>query len=214
MAPGRVILALALTAAIAVMLVGNVRCSDPAGSLPAAGTPATPATPPATDPPPPPTPDTAPAPEPEPAAPPTPAEDDRLTVSLGDRTFRLELALDGESRTRGLMDREAIEPDGGMLFAFPDVAMRSFWMKNCLTDMDIAFLDGSGRITAMHTMRIEPPQRPEEPEWAYEWRLRGYSSLRPAQFAIEVAPGTLEELGLRRGDQVPLDWAALKRRAR
>lgn len=135
-------------------------------------------------------------------------------MTLGDRTFRLELALDPESRTRGLMDRESIAPDGGMLFAFPDVAMRSFWMKNCLTDMDIAFLDASGRITAMHTMRVEPPQRPDEAEWAYEWRLRGYSSLRPAQFVIEVAPGTLAALGLRRGEEVPLDWAALKRRAR
>ncbi len=213
MALGRVILAVALSAAVLVMLVGNVRCSDPTAGRPATETPPPPTPPPATSPP------AAAAPEPAldpaPTAEPSePAEDERLTVTLGDRTFRLELAVDAESRTRGLMDRESIDPDGGMLFAFPDVAMRSFWMKNCLTDMDIAFLDGSGRITAMHTMRIEPPQRPEEPEWAYEWRLRGYSSLRPAQFAIEVAPGTLEELGLRRGDQVPLDWAALKRRAR
>lgn len=213
MALGRVILAVALSAAVLVMLVGNVRCSDPTAARPATETPPPPTPPPATSPP------AAAAPEPavdpDPSAEPSePAEDERLTVTLGDRTFRLELALDAESRTRGLMDRESIDPDGGMLFAFPDVAMRSFWMKNCLTDMDIAFLDASGRITAMHTMRVEPPQRPDEAEWAYEWRLRGYSSLRPAQFAIEVAPGTLEQLGLRRGDQVPLDWAALKRRAR
>jgi uncharacterized membrane protein (UPF0127 family) len=227
MAAGRVIIALALTAATGIMLLGNVRCAshpDSPATTPLARETPSPAE---TDPPEAPraTTDSAdiavptvdPAPAPAPGPGPGPAEplaDTIIPVTIDGRTFNLELAADAESRTRGLMDRESIPDDGGMIFVFPDVAMRSFWMKNCLTDMDILFLDGSGRVTAMHEMTIEPPQRPGETEWQYEWRLPGYSSLRPAQFAIELAPGTLRQLQVGRNDLIPLDLPDLKGRAR
>lgn len=217
MAAGRLIVALALIAAVGVLLMGNVRCS----TVPPLADPPAPADA---------TPLPSPEPEPAPVAEPGPAPSDAdpgtgtgtdtdadadvVPVTIDGRTFRLEVSADGDSRARGLMGRESIEPDGGMLFVFPDVAMRSFWMKNCLTDMDILFLDGSGRVTAIHEMTIEPPQRPDEPEWQYEWRMPGYSSLRPAQFAIELAPRTTRELDIRRGDLIPLDLGDLKRRAR
>ena len=139
---------------------------------------------------------------------------ERVTVEIAGESFHLELAADPGTRVQGLMGRTEIARDGGMLFVFPDVAMRSFWMKDCLTDMDIIFLDGSGRVTATHEMTMEPPRRPDESQLAYELRLPGYSSLRPAQFAIELAPGSLDRLGVRTGDLIRLDLDALKRRAR
>ncbi len=139
---------------------------------------------------------------------------ERVTVEIAGETFRLELAADPGTRIQGLMGRPEIARDGGMLFVFPDVGLRSFWMKDCLTDMDILFLDASGRVTATHEMTVEPPRRPDESQLAYELRLRSYPSRLPAQFAIELAPGSLDRLGIRAGDVVPLDLESLKRRAR
>ena len=59
------------------------------------------------------------------------------TVTIKDTPFVLEIAADQASIELGLMHRETI-PDGtGMIFIFPDVKVRSFFMKNCLSDIDI-----------------------------------------------------------------------------
>lgn len=139
---------------------------------------------------------------------------DRTDLTIGDRTFSLEIADEMASRTRGMMGRTSIPENEGMVFVFPDVDLRSFWMKNCLTDMDIMYLDPFGRITAWHEMTVEPPRGDDESEFAYELRLPGYPSVLPAQFAIEFAPGTIRSLGLGVGDRVDLDLEDLKARAR
>lgn len=149
------------------------------------------------------------------SASPRPAEGDTAgdenkqtqTVTLGGRRFVLELALTPEERFQGLSDRPVIEPDGGMLFVFPRAGRMEFVMRRCLVPIDIAFIDPSGRITAMHEMRVEPYDTPEA-------RLRRYPSRYPAQYVIEVAGGTLRELDLSIGDRVDLPYERLKSRAR
>jgi uncharacterized membrane protein (UPF0127 family) len=81
-------------------------------------------------------------------------------------------------------------------------------------DIDIVFIGPLGVVTAVHTMKAEELQRPDETEAAYFARLRRYPSLAPAQFALEVAPGTLDSLGVRRGSVVEFDRDLLKRFAR
>ena len=125
-------------------------------------------------------------------------------LTLAGREFRLELALTHEQITRGLMYREHIPDDGGMLFVFPDIRMRGFWMKNCLVPIDVVFLDGHGFITAIHTMPPPDPGTPEDD-------LPSYSSLRPARFAIELAGGTAGRLGLQPGQKLDLPIDDLKR---
>ncbi len=136
------------------------------------------------------------------------------TVVIAGRTFHLELAADPASREQGLMYRESIPEDGGMLFVFPAARPQSFWMGNCLVDMDIIFLDSQARVTAMHDMKAEPPRGDSESEAAYRARMPGYSSVYPAQFAIELQDGWLERLGLQVEDKIPLDVDRLKRVAR
>ena len=123
--------------------------------------------------------------------------------------YELEIAADPASRERGLMGRTEIPPRGGMLFAFPDDAPRAFWMKNCLIDIDIAFLDSRGAVVSTHRMRAEPPRRPDEPEAAYEARLRRYPSRAPARFAVELRAGALAQLGLDPGDPVDVSAVSL-----
>lgn len=143
-----------------------------------------------------------------------PENDGRVPVTIEGETFRLELAADEASRTRGLMHRESIEPGTGMLFVFPDAEIRSFWMGHCLTDIDLIFLDPRGRITALHRMPKEPPQRADERDAAYRARMPHYWSGYPAQFAVELPPGSLDRLDLAVGEKIDLDVDRLKRLAR
>lgn len=130
-----------------------------------------------------------------------------LGVTLGGRQFQLELALDNASRYQGLSDRPAIAPDGGMLFVFPEARELQFVMRRCLAPIDIIFIGAGGRIVAMTSMAVEPPTTPEAD-------LKRYHSGWPAQFAIELAGGTLDRLQLEPGQSVDLPLDDLKRRVR
>ena len=94
-----------------------------------------------------------------------------VLVSIAGQQFNLEVVLDDVTRARGMMGRTSFTVDGGMLFIFPNAEVRSFWMKNCLIDIDLIFLDSRGTITALHEMSIEAPQENDESDWAYEQRM-------------------------------------------
>jgi uncharacterized membrane protein (UPF0127 family) len=132
---------------------------------------------------------------------------DTLDVTIGGERFRLELALDDAQRFAGLSDRDHIAPDGGMLFVFPDTARRAFVMRRCLVPIDIIFLSHNGLIVSMHRMAVEPYDTPEH-------RLKRYDSGWPAQYAIELAGGTLDRLSLESGRRIDLPHEELRRRAR
>jgi uncharacterized protein len=133
----------------------------------------------------------------------------RQRVFLSGIAYELELAADPATRDRGLSGRAAIDPRGGMLFVFPDEARRTFWMRDCVTDIDIAFLDRAGRVVAAHRMKAEPPRAPHESEALYLARLRHYPSVAPARYAIELRPGSLSALGLSVGSRVDVTGIAL-----
>lgn len=132
------------------------------------------------------------------------------TVSLGETTFQLELALSNESRRIGLGGRTSLDATKGMLFVFPDAQRRRFWMYDCLMAIDIAFVDPLGHVTAIHTMPFEPPRGETETLFDYEERLPRYPSRFPAQFVIELQPGRFQELGIKPGDRLTLDMPRMK----
>lgn len=141
------------------------------------------------------------------------ADPEIVWLPLGGETFSLELALDSETRRRGLSGRESIPPNGGMLFVQPRPGLLAMVMRHCPVAIDVAFLDASGRVLAIHEMRVEPPRRSDESPFEYESRLPVYGSGVPAQFAVETAGGRLRQVGLELGDRVALDADALTRRA-
>ncbi len=148
---------------------------------------------------------------------PPPQVPEALWVEIAGEPFELELALDAASRHKGLSGRLAIEPNGGMLFVNTVERPQAMVMRDCAIPIDVAFLDSSGEVVAIHEMRPELPQRPRESQNEYESRLRVYRSGAPAGFAIETAGGRLDEIGLRVGDRVAFDIAStleLARRAR
>jgi uncharacterized protein len=137
-------------------------------------------------------------------------------LKIAGEEFEFEVAADDASREKGLMNRKAEElaTNQGMIFIHPDVALRSFWMKNCLMDIDIAFLDAEGEITATHAMKAEPLRKPRESQAGYEARLKKYPSRKPAQYALEFKPGTIERLKLKPGQKIEGEWQRLKKLAR
>jgi len=137
-----------------------------------------------------------------------------ISIDIAGETFNLELMINQEARTKGMMHRTSISPSGGMLFIFPDSKNRSFWMKNCFVDIDLIFLDSRGLITSLYEMTMEPPQEQVESIWAYEGRLNHYWSKGPARFAIELAPGSIHRLHLEINDKIILDLPYLKSLAR
>lgn len=149
-----------------------------------------------------------------PPAPAAPRAPDTAWVEIGDQLFELEPALDPVSRYRGLSGRRSIAPDGGMLFVFPRSQPLRFVMRHCPVPIDVAFLDESGRIVALHEMVPEAPQRPDESPAQYDARLRGYGSGVPARFAVETAGGRLAQVGAKVGDTLVFDADALRARAR
>ena len=142
------------------------------------------------------------------------ADTERASVWIGGELFSLEIAADSATRARGLMHRSQIDPAGGMLFVFPTNRPRSFWMKNCLVDMDILYLDGDGVVIRQHQMFAEPLQQEKESMAEYHRRLQRYPSLDPARFAIELKHGTAARLKINQGDRVEMDIPELLQVAR
>jgi uncharacterized membrane protein (UPF0127 family) len=130
---------------------------------------------------------------------------------LAHQPFTLEVAATPTTREHGLMERDTMAFDAGMLFVFPKEKELVFWMYNTRMDLDILFLDSAGKVVDIQTMPKERPRKAAETEAEYEERLPRYTSKAPAQFAIELKVGSAQMSGVKVGEQVSLDLPALNR---
>ena len=103
--------------------------------------------------------------------------------------FDVELAIRTDQMTRGLMWRESMPMDEGMLFIFRDEAPRAFWMYNTLIPLDMIFIAGDGRIVNI-VENAEPLTRTPR------------QSTGPARAVLELNGGVTRLLGIRAGDLV------------
>jgi hypothetical protein len=122
--------------------------------------------------------------------PPAPTE----TLTIGGETYTVELAFQRHVRQKGLMFRDQLEPNTGMLFVFAHEKPRVFYMKNCLIDLDILFMKASGEIAQITTMKVPEPGKP----------LIYYRCETPVQYAMELSAGTVACLGLEVGRKIAL----------
>ena len=104
------------------------------------------------------------------------------------KKINVELATTNETRNRGLMHRQTLGQDDGMLFVFPDSAIRSFWMENTYIHLSIAKLTEAGRI--INIERMHPFNR------------TSVLSKGPAKYALETNAGWFRKNGIRPGDCV------------
>ncbi len=124
--------------------------------------------------------------DPQPTLPQSP-----LIIDTGDDThhFLVELADEGFEQAQGLMFRQSVQPDEGMLFDFKIDSERAFWMRNTLVSLDMLFIRSDGVIhrIAANTMPLSDARVP---------------SFGPVSAVLELAGGRAAELDIEAGDIV------------
>ena len=111
-----------------------------------------------------------------------------VPLRVGGIEIQVEIADDADERQRGLMYRESLEENQGMLFVYPEQRILGFWMRNTLIPLDIAYIDREGRIVDIQQME---PQTTET-----------HDSAAPAMYALEMNQGWFEANGIRIGDLI------------
>lgn len=99
------------------------------------------------------------------------------SVAVDGTTFRVEIADTDARRQRGLMWRESMPADQGMLFVFETVSSHSFWMKNTLLSLDMVWLDAELNVVDIQTVEPCPVQASYCPS---------YVPAAPAKYVLEV----------------------------
>jgi uncharacterized membrane protein (UPF0127 family) len=117
----------------------------------------------------------------------------RISTDTGVVKLEVQIAETGEARRRGLMGVRELDPDEGMAFLFEEPGQGSFWMKNTLIPLAIAFWGPDGRILEMQEMT--PCTTDDCPL---------YSPNGPFVGAVEADRGFFAEHGVQPGDRVQL----------
>ncbi|MCC5900543.1 MAG: DUF192 domain-containing protein [Halomonas sp.] len=116
----------------------------------------------------------------------------------GPHRLEVEVAETTAQRQRGLMGREHLPEESGMLFRFESEqsADNAFWMYRTLIPLDIAFIDADGRIVAINTMQPCESDTPRE--------CSSYPAGAAYHSALEVNAGYFAERGIKVGDCVSI----------
>jgi len=112
------------------------------------------------------------------------------TVEFKGKRFDIEIADNQEARVRGLMFRDSMPADHGMLFVFESSYVQTFWMKNTRIPLDILYFDSTYKLVSVQE-RV-PPCRSDP--------CAQYPSTGPAQYVLELNSGMAEKLGAKPGD--------------
>lgn len=104
-------------------------------------------------------------------------------------TIKLELAITEQEREMGLMFRDSLSPDAGMLFIFDSEARWPFWMKNTFIPLDIVWLDATGVIVDLRA-NVQPCRRDPCPSFAPN---------APARAVLELKAGVASAARLEKG---------------
>jgi uncharacterized membrane protein (UPF0127 family) len=112
-----------------------------------------------------------------------------IVTASGPHKFTIELATSPAQMEQGLMFRQSLAPDAGMLFDFATPSMATMWMKNTLIPLDMLFVDSTGHIVNIH-------------ERAVPRSLDTIAAAAPVRAVIELNGGTAARLGIKPGDRV------------
>ena len=111
-------------------------------------------------------------------------------VEVGGERFQVEIADDDAERARGLMFRDAMAADHGMLFIHDRQEPQAYWMKNTRIPLDILYFDRDRRLVS---------QQRDVPPCSAGDRCPPYPSRAPAQYVLELNASQAARLGLQDG---------------
>ena len=111
-----------------------------------------------------------------------------VSIKVAGQPLRVEVVSTPEQRARGLMHREKLGRNDGMLFIFDEPGYHAMWMMNTLIPLSVAFVDGDGRILNIEDMAPKT--------------LDSHSAQGPARYAVETNKGWFAERGIKAGDRV------------
>ncbi|MBN1223431.1 MAG: DUF192 domain-containing protein [Candidatus Aminicenantes bacterium] len=110
----------------------------------------------------------------------------------GGKIVTAELAVSDSERAMGLMFRETVNSDQGMLFIFEEEGKHSFWMKNMVVSIDILWLNSAKQIVHIEE-RVPPCKRDPCPS---------YTPGVPAMYVLELKAGSVAECGIKLSDKM------------
>jgi hypothetical protein len=120
-----------------------------------------------------------------------PAYGDSLAITelnAGIHVIRAEVANTFETRARGLMYRESLAVNQGMLFIFPAVERHCMWMKNTPLPLSVAFIDQGGKVVSISEMAPHTET--------------SHCATQPARYALEMNKGWFSGKGIRAGAMI------------
>ncbi len=118
-------------------------------------------------------------------------------LPAGSAELWVEVAATGEARRRGLMQREELPSDRGMIFLYSEPEFRSFWMKDTWIPLDLAYLRTDGTI--IEILRLEP-----------DGGDVSHASSEPAHWVLEVNAGWCAANGVEVGQRLRLPESILR----
>ena len=113
---------------------------------------------------------------------------EKITLQIGKQTVHAEIADTPQSREHGLMQRNHLCADCGMLFIFEKVGRHSFWMKNTPLPLSIAFITADGTIINIAEMRPNTTDI--------------HNAEEDVLYALEMRSGWFAQGGIKPGDRV------------
>jgi uncharacterized membrane protein (UPF0127 family) len=116
----------------------------------------------------------------------------KATLSVNGRPLAVEIARTNKQRTKGLMFRDELDWNEGMLFVFRKEKELAFWMKNTRIPLSIAFIDKNGTVIDIFSMT--------------PYSLVPVTSSAKCKYALEVNRGFFKASGLELGDRIHLDF--------
>ena len=116
-------------------------------------------------------------------------------VVINGNKINVEIADEPQEQSLGLMRRQSLEENSGMLFIFENEQIRNFWMKNTLIPLDMIWIDSEYRV-----VHIKANARPCVV--SNEGLCPSYSPNKKALYVLELNSGKAEEYGISVGDEV------------
>ena len=121
--------------------------------------------------------------------------DESVKLTIKDQTLKVEIADDKAEQEIGLMNRESLDEDRGMLFVYQTPKVPTFWMKDMLIPLDMIFIGTDKKINYIE--KNVPICNETD-----STKCPTYSSSAPVQYILEVAAGYAEKNKLQVGDLV------------